>query len=254
MIEADVVRHGYGVMTDCLSRKDVRSVRGLLVDEAHSDREREVATMDSGGANQRVWQLVNRHDDFVALATAEPVIELVSRVLGQHRPFRPENDDLPAFLLSNLTANIAGPGGDAMTLHTDQHHVPLPWPEYPLVVNVIWALDDFTEPNGATRVVPGSHAERCRPSPAAESSAVPIEVPAGSAIVLNGMVWHGTGANRTRHESRHAILANYCKPWLRQQENFCVSTHTTVVESASPSLRRLLGFDSYSNHGLIHRS
>lgn len=60
-------------------------------------------------------------------------------------------------LLSNINANIAGPGGGKMVLHADQGYVIPPWPPEPLVANVIWMVDDFTEDDGATLMVPGSH-------------------------------------------------------------------------------------------------
>ena len=55
----------------------------------------------------------------------------------------------PMFLMSSITANITGPGGHPMYLHYDQDYVPGPWPPFPLVANIIWMLDDFTEGNGA---------------------------------------------------------------------------------------------------------
>ena len=44
-----------------------------------------------------------------------------------------------------------------MTLHTDQQYLPPPYPPVPLGANALWMLTDFTERNGATHVVPGSH-------------------------------------------------------------------------------------------------
>lgn len=61
------------------------------------------------------------------------------------------------FLLSSLTANIAGPGGTPMVLHQDEGFIPFPQPAYPLVANIAWLLDDVTDANGGTRFVPGSH-------------------------------------------------------------------------------------------------
>ena len=57
------------------------------------------------------------------------------------------------WLLSNIDANIAGPGGNPMFLHADQSFAPPPWPPWPMVANAMWMLDDFTDENGATRVV-----------------------------------------------------------------------------------------------------
>ena len=69
------------------------------------------------------------------------------------------------FLLSNISANITGPGGSRMHVHADQGYVADPWPPFPLAVNCAWLLTDFTAANGATRVVTGSHRLNRNPTP-----------------------------------------------------------------------------------------
>ncbi len=63
----------------------------------------------------------------------------------------------PELLLSSLSAITLAPGQDAQPLHEDTQRIPLPRPRAPIALNAIWALSDFTEANGATRIVPGSH-------------------------------------------------------------------------------------------------
>jgi ectoine hydroxylase-related dioxygenase (phytanoyl-CoA dioxygenase family) len=114
----------------------------------------------------------------------------------------------------------------------------------------MWMMDDFTDANGATRIVPGSHAEARNADPEAVGRTVPVEAPAGTAMVFDGRVWHGTGANAT-DVRRHGILAYYSVPWLRQQENFTVSCSREVVDVMTPELHRLVGFDMYAFYGMI---
>ncbi len=59
--------------------------------------------------------------------------------------------------LSAPTGIEIGPGEVAQILHHDDAIYPLPRPHAEVVLNTMWALDDFTEANGATRIVPGSH-------------------------------------------------------------------------------------------------
>src|SRR5205807_204139 len=117
----------------------------------------------------------------------------------------------PVFLLSNIDANIAGPAGNPMFLHADQSFMPDPWPAYAMVANVIWMLDDFTPENGATRIVPGSH-KLCRQPDFTKASewpeiTRPVTAPAGTAMALDGRLWHQTGANVTRDQRRFGILS-----------------------------------------------
>ena len=159
--------------------------------------------------------------------------ELVGHVLG------------PGFLLSNVNANIAGPGGKPMFLHSDQDYVPAPFPPYALVCNIMWMIDDFTAENGATRIVPMSHLRFRPPNYAKRYESVPVTAPRGTMLVLHGALWHQTGANTTRDEKRRGILAYYCRPFMRQQENFFESLRDEVRTRATPRLRQLLGYEMW---------
>lgn len=250
--QADLAEHGYCLVAEALSAGQLAAVRQALVRAAAEDVADGHATIDSGGANQRVWQLLNRGPEFRQLAQHPVALELMGRLLGGHVPRHVGGlpDDLPNLLLSNIAANIAGPGGEPQYIHADQVFVPLPWPPYPLTASVMWMLDDFTADNGATRVVPGTHTTGRNPDRGAHAQAVPVEAAAGTALIFDGRVWHGTGANTT-DARRHGILAYYSVPWLRQQENSTVSVNGEVLAAMSPVLRRLVGFDPYAFYGMI---
>ena len=65
--------------------------------------------------------------------------------------------------------------------------------------------------------------------------------PAGTALVFDGRVWHGTGANVTADDRRYGVLTYFCRPWMRPQENYTLSTHPDVVDTLDDELRALLG-------------
>ena len=134
-----------------------------------------------------------------------------------------------------------------MYLHTDQGYVDF-WTEKPLVANVLFMLDDFSEANGATRVVPGSHlvGELKRWAP---NETVPAEGPAGSVMVFDGRLVHGTGANQTTADPRRAILAYHCRPFVRQQENFFLGLDPAVRRSERPAFLAKLGFEIWAGLG-----
>lgn len=228
---ADLEEHGYAVVEDALSPDHLDQLRARLVEQAAGELAAGVGYLDSGGRNQRVWSLPNKGDEFLELLTHPLYVETMDQLLGR------------GWLVSSSTANIAGPGGEPMFLHADQGYVPAPFPPRPLVANCGWLLDDFTEDNGGTRVVPGSHRLGRGPSPeeAAECETVAIEGPAGSAFLFDGRLWHGTGANRTERR-RHVILNYACAPWLRQQENFTVSLSPRVLDGCDEDLLARFGF------------
>lgn len=230
-----LAEYGYCLVADALSPESLRAVRARLVEIAEQERSDGSAFLYDGG-NQRVFGLLNKGQVFEDIVQHPAVCELMEELLGYN------------FLLSSIHANIAGPGGAPMPLHPDQTFAPMPWPPYPFVANSMWMLDDFTERNGATRVVPGSHLHGRPPDYATGEGDIetePVCGPAGTAMIFDGRLWHQTGANTTRDELRHGILTYYCRGFLRQQENPFVAVDREVHERATPLMRRLLGWEIY---------
>jgi len=193
----------------------------------------------SEGPNQRVWTLINKGEVFREWATNSVLLELMRHLLGQ---------DL---LLYSFTANIAFQGGRPMPLHGDQQMHGLPHLPCSILANSILMLVEFTEDNGATRVVPKTH--RLGRWPVGPDQA-PREVaacgPAGTLLVYDGRLWHGTGAN-SRPEPRYALLTGYCRPFVRQQENLTLSVSPDVLELCPDELRVLLGFQTWTGGGAL---
>lgn len=236
--KADLAEYGYCLLERLCAPDRVAELRGRLAQLAEEEVAAGTDYVYENGANQRVWTLLNKGDCFVDLALDPTVSGLMDHLLGYN------------FLLSNIDANIAGPGGQPMFLHADQSFVPPPWPPFPMVANAMWMLDDFTPENGATRIVPGSHLRGEGPDPFNPPETEPVCGPAGTVMVFEGRLWHQTGANVTAAERRFGILAYYCRPYLRTQESWFLSIDPAVL-AAHPELRPLLGYDNYLSLGMI---
>ncbi len=235
----DLREHGLCLVSGVLGDDEVAEVRHRLYAAADDDRASGAAqafVMDEpdDGSNTRVWNLLNRGWCFSRLVEHPAALELLRGLLGW--PLQ----------LSNISANITGPGGGRMMMHTDQLYMPEPW-SGPQGANVVWMADDFTADNGATRVVPGSHRlnRSPRPDEMAAAETVPLEAPAGTMCVMEGRVWHHTGDNVTvppDDVTRGGIFAWYTIPIYRTQENWFLSLDPLVLQNASDTLLELLGY------------
>lgn len=148
------------------------------------------------------------------------------------------------YLLSAPVVISIGPGERAQTLHRDETAYPVPrGAAGELVVNVMWAIDDFTEENGATRIIPGSHlwADLSRSE---ETLTVPTVMKAGSLCIFLGSAVHGGGGNVTEHP-RTGVVMEYATSWLRPQENLALAVPRDVARELPERLQHLLGYSMY---------
>jgi ectoine hydroxylase-related dioxygenase (phytanoyl-CoA dioxygenase family) len=112
-------------------------------------------------------------------------------------------------------------------------------------VSVIWAFDDFTESNGATELIPGSH--HWGPEEKADADdprAVQVLMPAGSAVIFAGTTVHRGGGHRGSG-TRLGITPQYCEPWVRQIENMPLAVPPELARSYSERVQELLGYDIF---------
>lgn len=184
----------------------------------------------------RIYNLLAHGAEFEPIAIDPVVLPVVEGVL----------DD--GCLISSLSSIAIGPGERSQPIHADDQVMPLAKPHVPTVCNTMWALTDFTEANGATRVIPRSHLADHDPTYGQHYDSIPAEMPAGSVLVWHGSLWHGGGANTTDRR-RYGIAMNYCAGWVRQQENQQLGLPLDVVAKFPARLQELCGFGVY--RGLI---
>lgn len=133
------------------------------------------------------------------------------------------------------------PGSPAQKLHQDEtiwDFFPFPQDYHPQC-NLLWALSDYTEQNGATRIVPGSQDQKGRHYRYEDS--LPAEMPRGSALFYTGKVFHGAGANQS-DMVRQALNVTYAAGWLRQEENQYLTTPIEVARDLPDELLKLMGY------------
>ena len=289
----NLTKYGFCLVPDVLNSEEIKVGKERLLEQAEAEEElglsfrdggpdQEIKITDgrvdkdsfstsNGGVNQRLWMLANKGECFRDMVTHPLVDELVGHILGEE------------FILSTHSANIAKPGGVRMGLHTDQWWMPQPvraGEEYikpseisrnvafsfvepdpelgispPVVANCMWMLSDFTSTNGSTEVVAGSHLTGAHPNQK-DQSGYPIiqsEADAGTLMVFDGRLWHGTGAN-TANSDRLGVLTTFCSPHFRQQENQTLGLDRDLWDQCSEKLKTRLGFKVWNAYGRIESS
>lgn len=190
-------------------------------------------TLFDDDKSQRVWNLLNKAPDMIPLIEHPVVLPMVRSVMGQDCN------------LHDFQATSIGPGTGGGAWHVDAPlgQIAEPLPEFPLTLQNVWMLDDFTADNGATRVMPRSH--KLRKSPPWGSGPLDGEVtltaPAGSVAIWLSNTWHRSGPNHTGRE-RRAILCNYNVSWLRGFADFTSTLPPGVAATLSNEARYLLGY------------
>ena len=186
-----------------------------------------------GTRTLRIYNLLVHGSLYQRIPVHAGVLPLVERILD------------PGCLVSSLSSIAILPGEEAQPIHADDQLIPIPKPHVALVCNSMWAITDFTDDNGATRVIPGSHLRDHSPVFGSQHDSIPAVMPRGSVLVYHGSLWHGGGANRTG-ERRVGIAMNYCAGYLRQQENQQLGIPRSIARGFSPRLRELVGYGVYN--------
>jgi len=186
----------------------------------------------SGHNTRRTGALIARSPASHQLVMDPLVLATCGTVLGHATSFQ-----------LHLTQVISiGPNEPAQPIHRDQWAYDFfTFPkDYEVQCNTIWALTDFTEENGATRVIPGSNHYEDKLRLSVDDSA-PAEMSRGSVLVYTGAVYHGGGANRSS-SVRKGINITYNLSWLRQEENQYLSVPLDTARELPVELLRLMGY------------
>lgn len=241
----DLRRDGFCIIPDVLTEDDVGHVRERLWSAVADTDRRGIANrdlaVDANEHNIRLANLIDFDQAFRDLIMHPAAIEAVQDLIGEY------------FTISNFSANIALPGARSMKIHSDLALVvPEPWTA-PWSVNIAWCLDDIHSGNGATRVVPGSHAvtRKADLPDDLEARMVSLTARKGSMLVIDGRTWHTSGSNSTTAEQRAMLFGYYALDFLRPQQNWISTLSEETKASLSDELAHKLGLRDRGNLRMV---
>ena len=230
---AQVAETGYTVLEGVIEEDLVDAIAEDLL---RLERDLGIVPADNlfeGLRTVRIYNLLVHGELYQRIPVHPGVLPVVEAVLD------------PGLLISSLSSIAIGPDESAQMLHADDQLIPLPRPHQPIICNTMWAITDFTDENGATRLVPGTHRAPDAPELGKAYDTIPAEMPKGSVLVWVGSLWHGGGANRT-DQRRVGIAMNYCAGFIRQQENQQLGIPVEMARRFPRRLQELVGYSVYN--------
>ena len=242
-------REGFVIFKDVLTQATLDQLQAAL--KPHFEQDIKGRNDFEGVKSNRVYALMGKGDVFAELALHPLALGFAEAELGR------------SCLLSAMLAIRLQPGESVQPWHTDDGHIEIPFPRPAYGVSAFWALDDTTESNGATEILPGSHLwdtpyeslagalddeVLSRKSqvdqnvdPGAHPDTVKATLTAGSLMLAKGTLWHRGGANRSK-QSRTIITPQYCSGWARQLENQLLAVPKDVARGLPTRAQELLGY------------
>lgn len=236
----DMLKWGYCKVEDALSVDQVELIRHRVQEQAEGEKRAGIAQRTPSGQNinccvnkgQCFEGLIEQHLDVVQGGAL--VEQLITEALGN------------GWICTSLIAAISLQGGVPQALHQDQSNALDS--RSPMTINILTAITDVDETNGGTLVIPGSHlvlaeAVRVNKPVGKLPPAINIDAKAGTMVITDGRLLHGTGINHTK-AARIVMLNGMQKSFLRQQENWMLSVSPEVLKRASPKLLHRMGFQA----------
>ncbi|MCW9034176.1 MAG: phytanoyl-CoA dioxygenase family protein [Rhodospirillales bacterium] len=183
-----------------------------------------------------VYNLQNKDKFFIDLLSETAVKGIVLPKLNDpYYRFLPA--DVPNYILSYYNARSSGLELD---LHIDSY-IPSPG-DHTWVMQAVFVLNDMTEENGCTVVVPGSHLSG-RYTERKLQDLKPVHAKAGDLVFWDSRLWHGTQANKAM-KPRWALIATLTQWWVKQTMDIPRGLTEEIYQSLSDEQKALMGFCS----------
>ena len=232
LVEHDLTEVGFHIIENVITDDEADEAREAIWKLIEEDIANGFDHSYGDGKIRRVWAIVGKSPIFRYFIQHPTVVAVWKRMLGED------------VIASTFTANIVGPGAPDGGWHIDYPYWAMqsPFPSGSITGQTVWMLDDFTEENGATACIAGSHKTLRRPELGeAEGLESSVAVaPKGSIMFTNGAIWHQSRANQT-DKPRVGLLGMYNRSVIYPQEDMPRQLTDDELAGESDVLKQLLG-------------
>lgn len=248
-IRKDFKKWGYALIEEGMSKKQCKVFIDRLLEQAEGEKLANVNSLTPSG--QYVHTLINKgkvfrqciEQDIEAVQAGTLIENFLNETLGK------------GWICHSFLANGAEKGYYPQVLHIDQSPLS-PWitEGAPALVNTLYIPQDVNEENGGTLIIPGSHKNIIKAGSNGDvgklNPAINLEASAGTIMLFDGRLLHGTGVNKTSKIRFVAAMSNV-KSWMRSQENWIISVDPEIIKNASPKLLHRMGMQAVTYGGTI---
>lgn len=228
-VAAAVRRDGYAIIHQLVDEETLERLRAEL-----APRLRDTPFGDEdfwGHRTKRFGALIAKSQVARELLVNPKVLSVADRILLEY---------CASYWVNYTGVMYLAPGETAQSLHRDTNLWPFANPCPPLTLATMWAVSDFTQDNGGTLIVPGSHLWDDHRQPQHADIAA-VAMPAGSVLLYSGNVIHGGGANRSS-DARFGLALHYVLGWLRQEETQVLTLTRDEALALPEQVQRLMGY------------
>ena len=238
-------REGYYIFDEVLSPDEIERVRSEL--QPFIDKEIAGRNDFEGANSNRIYGMLNKSPVFADLVTHPLAMAFAEAEFGS------------SVLLSACLAIQLNPGETVQPWHFDDAHLEIPRPRAAYGLSTFWAIDDTTETNGATEILPGSHTWSTQEIEGAldyrdmnktvscgsnetPTQAIKATMKAGSFMIAKGTLWHRGGANNS-DKPRLIVTPQYCPGWARPLENMLLAVSQENAAKLPTRAQELIGYN-----------
>ena len=238
-LRKQIEKDGYCKSPQVYPLEQVQKALSLAQDWYERTKDSLADNLPALAKNDRVvWNAQNKDHFFLELVFGPAVIQKILMHFLNDKWYKQISADEPNYILRSLLIRSSN---QPLPMHIDSL-VPYGGPHV-FVMQASIILEDQTEENGCTVVVPGSHKSSQYVDQSASKIAIPIESKVGDVLIWDSRIWHGAKENKS-DRTRWAMIATFTRWWIKQMFDIPQTMPQEIYEKLTDSQKAVLGFCS----------